>query len=409
MVKTMKKEDVLVRAKLDKFNVNCVKEHASKAAPSVVVTALKDLKRDKKAGKVKDPEVKLGLIEGHLFIRIKDGKKYLDDFLIKKNFEAAPDDGDDAPVKDRAYMQKVKQYRDIRMEAFDQLIAGEKSIKRQLGELEDMLYRVQQIAEEAKAGNFGYSNPGDKAQTVLKDAIAKTKDMKSFFDAEVHAPFSEHRNYKKPDGVATEDVDEWGRSFYLSQWRPKYGKAVEYLKLAQTVVGQIRVAAKNAVNFTERSDNTVQNYRSYAQELAALVKAEVTDAGKVWGLQAPDEVTRAVTEDKDKLVGLRSQEKLGAADLEALTTRYLNTASERMVALANGFKRLQKHVEKQNEIAARLKTIPKSELKDKEIKNSIADIKKSVSDMKSYHKEVSGYVKSASSAFKEIKKEATAV
>ena len=47
MVKTMKKEDVLVRAKLDKFNVNCVKEHADKAAPSVVVSALKDLKRDK--------------------------------------------------------------------------------------------------------------------------------------------------------------------------------------------------------------------------------------------------------------------------------------------------------------------------------------------------------------------------
>ncbi|MEM9851420.1 MAG: hypothetical protein AAF761_05415 [Pseudomonadota bacterium] len=407
MPKTMKKADVIYRAAFARFDMGRITGISGKAIPSAVKNGLQDVKRAIKAGELKNVEMKIGTIEGNLFLRIKAGKTYVDDYLLIRNYaEAGPSE---APVRDRAYQRKVDDYIETRVAAYDQLKAGEQAIKAMKGELETMLDLAQGLADEAKRGGFGTNNPGERAAVVLRDAVGLATEAKRVFDRNVHPPFDTHRNFKKPDGVDTLDIDEYGRSFYLSKWRPVYGKAKEYVKLCNTTVAQIRAAAKNARNFADHAEAAALNYKSMAEELAALAEQEVEDATQVWGLQPVDGVARAVTQDGTNMAGLRSQESLPQADLEKLTERYLTTASERMVSMNNGIKRLKTHQAKMVQILGRAKTIPKEMLRDKAVKAAVKRMQTADKALLAYVKSCATHAKAATAAFAKVKKVAAEV
>lgn len=408
MPKTMNKEDVVYRAKLAVFDINAIKELSGRSPSSAVKVAIKEMSREKKSGALKDPELKIGKIGPHLYLRAKDKKTHLDDFLLAKNWTAPPDP-DEAPVRDNAYRRKVADYIEIRKGALEEITMGEKEIKSWLAELQENLAFVQDLIPEAKAGFFGTNNPGDKATEKMHISIEIARTAKNLFDKNVHPPFQEHRNYKMPDGVDIADVDEYGRSFYLTQMRPKYGKAVEYVKLCNTTVAQIRAAAKNVRNFADHRDEEEANYRSMAGELVSLAENEVEAATQVWGLQPVEEVARAVGDDADKIIGLRAQvedEGLDPGTAEQLTQRYLSTATERMVTMRNGYSRLKKHIQQMDGIVSRVKTIPKPMQKDRTVKDHIGNIAAAQKQLRTYVKAVDGHIKAAATAFTRVKKEA---
>ncbi|MEL6235789.1 MAG: hypothetical protein AAFR46_15425, partial [Pseudomonadota bacterium] len=70
---TMKKDDVKLRAKASSFAPGAAVAIAGRSLPSAVTSAIKDAVKRQKAKELKDPEVKVGLIKGHLYLRLKDG------------------------------------------------------------------------------------------------------------------------------------------------------------------------------------------------------------------------------------------------------------------------------------------------------------------------------------------------
>lgn len=405
MAKTMDKKDVLYRAAADKFDLAQVQKISGKAANTAIKTAIADAKKAKKAGTMKAPEAKIGMIEGHLFLRLKDGSTHIDDFLIAKNFTAPGT----PQMKGSAYKKLVDDYIKTRTDAFNKLVAGEKAVKAKANEIEQILAQVEDMADEAKRGMFGLNNPADRADGKLREAIALAVDAERLFRDECHQPFDEHRNFKSPTGVDPADVEEYSRSFYLSQWRPKYGKAQEYVKLAKTAVAQIRAAAKNARNFADRRDHADANYISMAEELAALAEGERQAATEVWGLQPVDSVARAVTEDASRIRGLAEQANLPEKDREALTTRYLQTSNERMVAMKSSYTRLQKHVAKMGEITKKVSAIPKPQLKLAKVKAALLRVAAAQKELAAYAKTSEGHIKAAGKAFAAVKKVAATV
>jgi len=405
MGKTMNKDDVLYRAKIATFDIREIGRISGKPINTAVRSAVDDAKKATKAGTMKDGEGKIGTIEGHLFLRIKAGSSHEDDFLLAKNFVGAA-----VPVvHDQAYQNKVNTYIQVRTAAYDQLVNGEKAIKARLTTLEQMLGVAQGQADEAKRGGFGMNNPGDRAANTLRQAIALAHEAEQLFQDEVHAPFETHRSFAAPDGVDGQDIAEYSKSYYLTKFRPKYGKADEYRKLCQTTVAMIRAAAKNARNFADRAGEVKVNAVSMAQELEGLAAGEVKAMTKVWGLQAVDSVQRAIEGDIVRLNETRETPNIPAAEIETLTARYLQTSNERMVAMKNSYSRLQKHVAKMGEIVASLSGIPKDQLKVAEVKEAIKAVDTHSKTMAKYVKTVEGHMKLAGTAYVSMKKEAAKV
>jgi hypothetical protein len=405
VVKTMKKEDVLYRAPIDQFDIGKISEISGKATSSALKTAIVEVKKGKKAGTYKKPEGKIGKIDQHLFLRLKDGDTHIDDFLIAKNFTGAAV----AVDKGGAYKGKVAAYIKARTDGYNQLVAGEKQVKRLYGQLMTMLDQVKDTAEEAKRGGFGMTDPGGRAEKKVRDAIVLFTTIEKAFDDECHGPFSLHRDYKRPDDVDEEYVSEYTRTYYLTQWRPVYGKAKEYVELSKTAVAEIRAAAKNARNFADRAQHADANWVSMAEELAALAEGEVTAATKVWGLQPVEGVAQAVTDDGGKIVGLRTNTNVSDRDRDSMTERYLQTASERMVAMKNGYSRLKKHIEKMDSQVKQLKDIPKPQLKLDAVKTAVRRVDAADKALARYVKTVEGHIKEAGKAFATVKKEAATV
>ena len=404
MAKTMKKEDVLYRKDVATFDVKEISKISGKPLNNAVKTAIEEAKKATKAGTMKAGEAKIGLIEGHLFLRIKAGSSHEDDFLIAKNF--TPPNQDDQPVRDPAYKKKVSDYIEVRTEAYEKLVAGAKALKLELAKLDDLNARALDMVEEAKRGAFGLNNPADRADELVRKAILTTREVERLFTDEVHAPFETHRNFAAPDGVDNVDIAEYSRSYYLTKWRPVYGKAEENRRLAHTALAQIRAAASSARNFADRSDQVGANYESMTTELAALAEREVTAMTQVWGLQPVDGVARAVATDGEKIVGLRTQAKLAEAEREVLTERYLQTANERMVAMKSSYTRLRKHVDKMAELTGQIKTIPKPQLSLALVKEAVKRILAAEKAMTSYVKTAEGHIKAAGTAYAKVKKEA---
>lgn len=402
MVKTMNKDDVLYRATIANFSISEIGRISGKPINGAVKTAIDNAKKATKAGTMKAGEGKIGTIDGHLYLRIKDGSSHEDDFLIVKNY-TVPGVG---PVRDGAYLRKVADYIQIRTDAFNKLATGEKAIKTILGQLTRILEMVEGNTEEAKRGQYGMETPADRAAKHLKDAIGLGNDAQRTFDDEVHAPFSLHRDYAAPEGVDNADIAEYSRSFYLTKWRPKYGTALEYNKLCQTTIGQIRAEAKNARNFTQNANEANANYTSMIQEQLNLAQGEVRAMTEVWGLQKVDTVAPAVEKDILNLITMRKNTVLAEDERQTLIGRYLQTSNERMVQMANSHKRLQKHVTKMDEIVQKTKAIPKDQLKLAAVKDAVKGIAEANKAMASYVKDCGAHMKLALGSYAKMKKEA---
>jgi len=400
MGKTMDKADVKYRASIATFDVREVARISGKPVNGAIKTAIENAKKAVKAGTMKAGEGKIGLIDGHLYLRIKDGSSHEDDFLIVKNFTATPT----APVRDQQYQTKVNDYIRIRTDAFNQLVAGEKEIKTRLARITDLYSQVQDLVEEAK--RFGMNNPGDRAADLLRQAILLAGEAETLFKDEVHAPFEAHRTYKSPAGVEDADITEYARPWYLAKWRPKYGTADEYRKLCQSTVGQIRAAAKNARNFADHADQTKANYVSMVDELAMQAEGELKAASKVWGLQPIEGVAEALDKDVERITSLKTTPKITEQEKEVVAQRNLQTANERVVMMANSLKRLQKHVAKMEEITSQVAQVPKDQLKVGEVKAAIKRIETARKGLATYVKACEKHGKNAAAAFGRVKKAA---
>lgn len=407
MPKTMNKADVLYRKDIASFDIAQISKISGKPLNNAVKSALEAAKKAVKSGEMKDGEGKIGLIEGHLFLRIKNGSKHEDDFLLVKNF--TPPKDEDKPVRDPAYKKLVSDYIEARTTAYDQLVNGAKAIKAELAKLDEIKDRALDLLEEAKSGTFGYNDPGPRADELVKKAVLSTREIERLFKEEVHAPFDLHRNFASPKGVDNDDIAEYSRSFYLTKWRPVYGKAEENRRMAETTLGQIRDAAHSTRNFADVRSNKAENYTRLVESLATQAGEEVKAMTKVWGLQPIEDVTKGVNGDAKRIHDTRTDGQTPVNEREAVTARFLQTANERMVAMKTGYTRLQKHVEKMAEIANQLKGLPKEAASIAKVKEGVKTVAAAQKEMASYVKTVEGHMKDAAKAYANVKKEAATI
>ena len=407
MAKTMNKSDVLYRAKATAFDFNQFKQHAKKQPSVTVKSAISDAIAAKKNKTMKDPEAKIGLIDGHLFLRIKDGSKHIDDFLIVKNFKSGKDDG---PVRDANYTKMVKAFIDQRKALLKTVSDGEAAIKATLDELKSSLAFAQAKAQEAERGVVGYDNIADKVDKIVSQAEAKLAAAKRIFTKDIHPIFDKHRTIRKPEGVDDKDVDGYGGPFYLSTVKPVYKKAVEWLKLGDTTVEQIKAAAKNARRFVDNADDKLSNYRSLAADLKQFAQQEVVDGKASFAKTTPiEDVKESLENDLGRIKSIKATPPPGDDDgskLAGLVRRYLENATGRVVGARNGFTRLEQHGDKMDKIVARLKEIPKAYLKDNTIKAEVKNVAGAKKDLDNFIKSSKKHLVAAAKVYSSIKSEA---
>ncbi len=406
MAKTMKKEDVLYRAKAGQFDFGEFKRHAQRSPTTTIKTAIGDAVKAKKKGEMKEPEAKIGTIDGNLFLRIKDGSKHVEDFLIVKNFDAG---AADAPVRDNAYKKKVADFIRDRKNLLKVVSDGESEIKGIYNELKEDLLRLQDTTREAERGMFGHNDLGARADKTVKDAEGKLKAAQDVFDKTIHPIFDTHRSIRKPEGVDDNDVSDFGGPFYLSVVKPKYQKAAEFIKLCTTTIAQMKVAAKNTHNFVEKADDKLENYRTMAADLKTIAETELAESPKVFPATTPiADVKQSLENDLETIKRVKTDQP-DLEGLDGLVGRYLDNATGRLVGAKNGLSKLKQHTEKMNDIVGRAKDIPKAYVKDREIKTSLKDVVDAKKALDGFVKSSNKHLIEAAKVYAKVKKEAAKV
>lgn len=403
----MKKDDVLYRAKAGQFSFDEFKKHAQRSPSTTVTVAVNDVIKAKKKGEMKDPEVKIGLIGAHLYLRIKDGKTHVDDFLITKNFTPA---NDDEPVRDNAYKKKVADFIKSRKALLKDVSDGEAGIKAILVELKRDLQFAQGKVGEAERGAFGYNNPADKVDDLVKAAVVKLRTANDIFDDDIHPVFDEHRSVRAPVGVDSKDVSSYGGPFYLTSVKPVYKKAQEWLKLCNTLVDQMKASAKNARNFVDQSVAKLDSYRLMAVDLKGFAEQEVVAGEACFPSTTPiEDVAQSLTNDLASIKRIKETPPPDPTELPGMVRRYLDNSTGRVVGAKNGYSKLKKHGDNLNDVVSRAKEIPKAYLKDAQIKASLKDIVDAKKAFDGFVKSSNKHLTDAAKVFATIKKEAAKV
>ncbi|MEM9198725.1 MAG: hypothetical protein AAGD12_12860 [Pseudomonadota bacterium] len=401
----MKKDDVKLRAKASSFNPSDAVALAGRSLPSAVTSAIKDAVKRQKAKELKDPEVKVGLIKGNLYLRLKDGSSHLDDFLLVKNWQdptANPD-----PKKDAGYKKSLKDFIDVRMEALAVVQSGEKAVKAEYLKIKEMRLRMLDVLEEAKRG-IGY---GDRvvetADDIVKDAmslaVAADKIRKDIFKT-----YDEHRTFKTPEGLLQEDVSAYTRAFYLNRMKPAFAKAEEYVELCNTAIGQLRALSKDVRNHAKFRDQEDANNRSTIDELLKLLRQEQGAIQAVWGSKTPiDAIAESLSADVGKIKKSKT-DPYDETTRMSLVQGHLDNASGRVDGMKNAYSRLKKHLKIVDELAGRVKDLPKAAIKDNEVAAMVKAFGKTRKEIDVYVKECEGHMKKALTTYSTVKKEAAA-
>jgi len=381
MVATMKKADVLAQVEIKpkgKIDVGPIREISGKAVPTAAKAILEEaqLKLEGKANS--KTYYKIGKLSGKegLFLRIKVKNKHYADFQLLRQWNPQAAGGDNAAME-----KALKEWVTNRKTVLSLLQTGAKTFEKKAAEAEELLARIEDIAE-GYAGSSSYSTAGDgKRDGELKKAKAElakieklAKSLKTHHDRtyfpQYKRTFREGRVRKEEAGLTDQQTKPFNAQ--MNDSLRYYNAIKDSLTRVENSFIEGSNSCREAEAFMREGSGALEGLRLLAKKAADLAVKEKEAIDKAWGLEDKNDFLRQLLSTFTRVK--TTKERLDAADeaararLETAFDSYVDSAGIKMQKVEDAIKASSAHAKRILAAEAKLiKKIPRGSRNDEAI------------------------------------------